>query len=286
MNHASNSPRQRWLVQLTCLALVLASASAAAKTFSGLIYPLHDITLSAGVAGLVMRREVQLGQYVKADQVLLQLDDRTQAIESNRRKVIYEDLSEVNAARERLRILTVLLKDAKAVFNATGSVSKDELLRLEAEQLAASARVDQLVEQKKREKLDFESAEHDRLQRRIVAPVSGVITKLTPQVGEWAKPGDAVISLVDASTAILRVAIPHSEARMLKVGATQVIKTEPNGSAGAASVVGRITFVSPVADPASGLVQVEMTFNNPKYAVKPGTQGTIDIRTPSAAALK
>jgi RND family efflux transporter MFP subunit len=286
MDYASYSLCQRWPARLICLALVLACADVGAKTFSGLVYPVHDITLSAGVAGLVMRREVQLGQHVKADQVLLQLDDRTQAIESNRRKVIFEDQSEVNAARERLRILNVLLKDAQAVFNATGSVSKDELLRLEAEQLAASARVDQLVEQKKREKLDFESAEHDRLQRRITAPVNGVITKLAPQVGEWAKPGDAVISLVDASTVILRLAVPHTEAKALRVGANQVIKTEPSDSAVPVSVVGRVSFVSPVADPASGLVQVEITFNNPRYMVKPGTKGTIDLQVPTTAKPK
>jgi RND family efflux transporter MFP subunit len=282
MDNAAKSNPQRWLAQLACLTLMLGSVAAQAKTFSGLIYPLHDITLSAGVAGLVMRREVQLGQYVKANQVLLQLDDRLQSIESNRRKVIFDDQSEVSAARERHRILSILLKDAQAVFKATGSVSKDELLRLEAEQLAAGARLEQLIEQKKREKLDFEAAERDRLQRQITAPVNGVVTKLTPQVGEWAKPGDPVISLVDASTAILRLAVPHSEASALKVGASQVIKTEPGGTL--QQVTGRISFVSPVADPASGLVQVEVTFSNLKYAVKPGIKGMIELNAAAPAS--
>ncbi len=277
MNKPPKPTLQPWITALTCLTLLLSSIGVQAKTFSGLIYPLHDITLSAGVAGLVMRREVQLGQSVKADQVLLQLDDRLQVIESDRRKVIFEDQSEVTGARDRCRILNILLKDAQAVFKDTGSVSKDELLRLEAEQLAANARLEQLVEQKKREKLDFESAERDRLQRRITAPVSGVITKLSPQVGEWAKPGDPVISLVDASTAILRLAVPHAEASRLKVGASQVIRTEPGGTL--MQVTGRISFVSPVADPASGLVQVEVTFSNPKNSIKPGIKGMIDINT-------
>ena len=281
MDNASHSNIQRWLALLTGLALLLGAISAQAKTFSGLIYPLHDITLSAGVAGLVMRREVQLGQYVKADQVLLQLDDRLQSIESNRRKVIFEDQSELGAARERYRIVSILLKDAQAVFKNTNSVSKDELLRLEVEQVAAGAHMEQLVEQKKREKLDFESAERERLQRKITAPVNGIITKLTPQVGEWAKPGDPVISLVDASTAILRLAVPHSDAGALKLGASQLIRTEAGSSL--AQITGRISFVSPVADPASGLVQVEITFSNPKYAIKPGVKGMIDLNAAAAS---
>lgn len=258
-----------------CMGLLLSHSHIMAKTFSGLIYPLHDITLSAGVAGLVMKRQVQLGQTVKANQVLLQLDDRLQSIESSRRKVIFEDQSELSAARDRARILVSLLHDAQSVFKTTGSISKDELLRLEAETIAANARVEQLVEQKKREKLDYESAERDRLQRHISAPVNGVITKLTPQEGEWAKPGDPLLTLVDTSTAILRLAVPHSFAHTLKAGANQILKTEPGGAI--TQVTGRITFVSPVADPASGLVQIEITFNNPNNRIKTGIKGSIDL---------
>lgn len=260
-----------------CFGLAFATLGTHAKTFSGLIYPLHDITLSAGVAGLVMKRLVLPGQHVRVHQVLLQLDDRLQTIESDRRKVIYEDLSELVAARERTRILSTLLQDAKAVFKDTGSISKDELLRLEAEHAAASGRMEQLVEQKKRELLDYKSAEGERLQRHITAPISGVVTKVIPQVGEWAKPGDAIIFLVDASTAVLRLAVPHTEAGALKVGSSQVIQME-SGSA-VPQVMGRVSFVSPVADPASGLVQIELTFSNPRNGIKPGIKGTIEINS-------
>lgn len=246
-----------------------------AKSFSGLIYPLHDITLSAGVSGLVMKRMVLPGQAVKSDQLLLQLDDRLQGIESNRRRVIFEDQSELQATSDRLRILDTLLHDARAVFNSTGSISKDELLRLEAEQLASQGRLAQLIEQKKREKLDYESAEGDRLQRQITAPISGVVTKVTPQVGEWVKPGDPLLHLVDTSTAILRLAVPHPLANTLKTGAQQLIRLE-SGSI-VTEVAGQVKFVSPVADPSSGLVQVEVSFSNPARRIKTGIKGTIDI---------
>lgn len=266
-----------WQRMILCVFLGLLSipGTGHAKKFSGLIYPLHDITLSAGVAGLVMKRQVLPGQHVKANQVLLQLDDRLQTIESNRRKVIFEDQSELLATRERTRILSVLLKDSKAVFKDTGSISKDELLRLEAEYVASSGRMEQLVEQKKRERLDYEAAERERLQRHITAPINGVVTKVIPQVGEWAKPGDPIILLVDSSTAVLKLAIPHAAAGSLKRGADQSIEMESGSPV--ARLDGRVTFVSPVADPASGLIQVEITFSNPKMLIKPGIKGTIEI---------
>jgi multidrug efflux pump subunit AcrA (membrane-fusion protein) len=174
-----------------------------------------------------------------------------------------------------LRILETLLEDARTVFKRTGSISKDELLRLEAEHLASRGRLEQLVEQKKREQLDFESAERDRLQRHITAPIGGVVTKVIPQVGEWAKAGDAMLHLVDTSVAILRLSVPHSVAGALKAGARQVIRLEPGS--GASQVVGVVKFVSPVADPASGLVQVEVSFVNPAGRIKTGVKGTIEI---------
>lgn len=265
--------RARWSLWL-CLALWLPVGSSA-KSYSGLVYPLHDITLSASVSGLVVKRLVRPGREVKANQLLLRLDDRLQIIESNRRRVIFEDQSELQATRDRLRILDMLLLDTRTVFDRTDSVSRDELLRLEAEQLASQGRLAQLVEQKKREQLEYESAEGDRLQRHILAPISGVVTKIIPQVGEWAKAGDPMLHMVDASVAVLRLAVPHTVAGALKVGAKQLIVLESDS--GAVEVTGVIKFVSPVADAASGLVQLEVNFKNPGSRIKTGIKGTIDI---------
>ncbi len=283
MNVTSGKPpakvpwRGHWPASAFCFALLVHACGAQARTISGLVYPLHDITLSAGVAGLVMQRLVAPGQYVKADQTLLLLDDRLQTIESDRRKVIFEDQSELLAARERTSILSTLFNDAQAIFKQTGSVSKDELLRLEAEYLASKGRVDQLVAQKKRERLDYESAERERLQRHITAPINGIVTKVIPQVGEWAKPGDAIILLVDPSTAVLHLAIPHKEVGGLKVGASQNIALESGSTV--SQTTGRITFISPVADPASGLVEIKITFANPQLSIKPGIKGSIELKS-------
>ncbi|CDS50257.1 Probable RND efflux membrane fusion protein [Polaromonas sp. CG9_12] len=210
-------------------------------------------------------------------QVLLLLDDRLQTIESKRRKAIYEDQSELEASRERTAILGKLLAASKAVFKETGSISKDELLRLEAEYVATKGRLEQLIAQKKREMLEYESAERERLQRHIAAPISGIVTKVIPQVGEWAKPGEPIILLVDATTAELHVAVPHKDAVGLRVGAAQSIQME-SGSA-VAQTMGRITFISPVADPASGLVEIKVTFPNAQLSVKPGIKGSIEVKT-------
>lgn len=271
----------KWITRFFLLAILGGSVQLQARTISGLVYPLHDVTLSAGVAGLVMQRLVAPGQRVRMNQVLLILDDRLQVIESERRKIIFEDQSELASIRERTAILSTLLEDSRAVFTQTGSISKDELLRLDAEYLASKGRLEQIFEQKKRERLEYGSAERERLQRHITAPFNGIVTKVIPQVGEWAKPGDAIILLVDSSTSVLHVAIPHKELGNIKVGSLQNIVLETGTSV--TQITGRVSFVSPVADPASGLVEIKITFPNNKLDFKPGIKGHIEIQS---AALK
>ncbi len=281
INGSNHRPTgNRWLAGCLWVVLWTASMGLHAKTFSGLVYPLHDVTLSAGVAGIVMQRLVEPGNRVKAGQVLLILDDRLQVIESERRKVIFQDQSELASVRERTVILSSLLENSRAVFKQTGSISKDELFRLDAEYIASKGRLEQLIEQKKREQLDYESAERERRQRHITAPFSGIVTKIIPQVGEWAKPGDPIVLLVEPSTAVLHLAIPHKELDGLKMGSVQAVIFEAGGSA--TRVAGRVTFISPVADPASGLVEVKITFANTQLAIKPGIKASIELQSPAS----
>ena len=286
MNHTSNNWSNylpscaRWSTGWVWIALLSASMASHARTFSGLIYPLHDVTLSAGVAGLVMQRLVEPGNRVRAGQVLLVLDDRLQVIESERRKVIFQDQSELASVRDRTAILSSLLENSRAVFKQTGSISKDELFRLDAEYIASKGRLEQLIEQKKREQLDYESAERERRQRQITAPFSGVVTKIIPQVGEWAKPGDPIVFLVEPSTAVLHLAIPHKELAGLRIGSVQNVIIETGGAA--VQPAGRVTFISPVADPASGLVEVKITFANAQLAIKPGIKASIELQSPAS----
>jgi len=259
---------------LPCLLLWVACAARAA-TFTGLVYPIHDVTLSAGVSGIVHTRHVAPGQRVQADQALIALDDQAQTIESSRRKAMLDDTSEIAAARDRVRILGELFTVARNVFDRTGSVSRDELLRLEAELTVSRGRVEQLEAQKKRELLDYQAAEHERQLRHYRAPVAGTVAKIFPSVGEWVKPGDPLLHLVDVSTGVLQLVVPLQEARALRAGMVLPIRFETHMND--APTRGRVDFVSPVADPASGLVVVKVHFGNGNFRIRPGVKGMVEL---------
>jgi len=272
----------RILVGLCVVGSALFSQSlvAAPTEFTGLVVARHDLLVSPGVAGNVTRMGVEVGQRVKQGQLLIQIDDRAQELEALRRRQIFEDLSELKAARDRFRILTPLYQDSRRAFEAGGSISREELSRLELDWMGAQARVEQLEVQKKRERIEYELADQERQQRRLVAPVSGVVTRLDIEIGEWAKPGEPVLQLVDADLCYLKVNVTPGALRDLRPD--QVIEVRLDPLLKLPTVKGRRSFMSPATDPASGLTELRVSFPNPGWRIPPGVKGSVILHDTEA----
>jgi RND family efflux transporter MFP subunit len=251
---------------------------AAAQDYPGLVQPRHDITLASGVGGIVASKRVRPGSRVGAQQVLMVLDDRLQSVEADRRRVILQDTSELKATEERARISRTLYEDARRVYEKTGSISRDELMRLEAEATAAQGRMEQLRAQKEREKLEHHGAVQEKQMRQLVAPVAGVVTKVDIEVGEWAKPGEALIRLVDASTLVFKANLPMAAVGHLKPAAVVPVLVEDGPRM--VQVPAKVSFVSPVADAASGLVEVRADIANPGGRLRPGSKAVLRLGDP------
>jgi len=253
-----------------------------ASEYAGVVHPQRDVSLSLGVGGVVAAIKAREGEFVKAGRSLLTLDDGVQVIEAKRRKVIWENRAELDSLEERMRRTDEMVGDMKALFEETGAVSRDELYRLELDNFALHGRYNQLKNDKDREQLEFQAAEEEIALRHLTAPIDGYITSSLFEVGEWVKPGEVVMRLVDASVCRLHLVLPNAVAATLAEGDVLPIRFE--GAEEAATSEGRVTFVSVIADPASGLVEVKMTFNNPDHKVRPGVKGFVQIETRASGA--
>lgn len=254
--------------------------TAQAAEYTGIVHPRHQLTLSVAVPGIVARVAVQPGMRVPAQAPLLLLDDRIQTAEAQRRKVVLDDTSETRATEERLKIVQALAEDARKLMGTKGAISREDAARAELDWVATRGRLAQLEVQKKRERIEHEAAELERQQRRLLAPVAGVVTKVAIDLGEWARPGDALVELVDASELHLRVNVPAAAARSLKEGAALQIGFEP--ALGLAPVQGQVSFISPSVDASSGLTALRVRFANPGGRIPPGIKGLVSIAAGAA----
>jgi RND family efflux transporter MFP subunit len=244
-----------------------------AADWVGLALPVADVQVSSSAAGLVQRIAVKPGRFVKPGETLVELDSSSQQVELRRRTVVLDDNSEIQTALQRLAALSDLLKMTEIVASNSQSISKEELVKARMEKAAAQGRVSQLEAQKARERVEHDQAQLELQQRTVRAPVAGVVVDVPLEVGEWAKPGDVIVRLADISQVELRLNLPQAAAASFRLGSRVIAHFE----AGASSqpFTGVVNFVSPLADSASGLVDVRIRFANPKGRIRPGSKAVI-----------
>jgi RND family efflux transporter MFP subunit len=217
---------------------------------------------------------------VKPGEPLVELDSSAQQIELRRRAVVLNDDSEIQTARQRLAALSDLLKMTELVASSSQSVSKEELVKARMEKAAAVGRVLQLEAQKAREQVEHDQAQLELQQRTVRAPLAGVVVDVPLDVGEWVKPGDVTVRLADISQVELRLNLPQAAAVGFRLGNRVIAQFESGASS--LPFTGVVSFVSPLVDSASGLVDVRIRFANPKGLIRPGAKAVIRVAATSS----
>jgi RND family efflux transporter MFP subunit len=241
---------------LFCLSL-LTSRAAESIVISGITEPFMDVSLGASVAGIIRTEFFKEGDTVKKGDVILELDKRLEELEVERRKAV---MDQNKMERDATRTLV----------ETTKSVSKEAAAKAEAEYNVALA--------------EYSIATEQLANRRIVAPFSGAITEIMLRPGAACAPYQSLVRVVDTSRCYFVGQIEGKAAAGLKLD--QPVKLEVDGGV---AVSGKICFVSPVVDPASGLAKVKAIFDNADGKVRPGLSAKLtpaSMESASAGAAR
>ncbi len=253
-------------------ALLLGLASGAADPVPGIVEPFSEARLAAPVAGTVetiVRRE---GETVKAGDVILKLDADLERLEVARRKLIRDSRAELEAAAARVATLREELAGTRKLFEGTQSVSREELRKRELELTIAEAEHAQLTSAEERERIEFEIAEQQLKRRSITAPFDGVVADIYLDPGEDCEPRQPLARLVQCGQCYFTGNLDTRVVRAPSPGRTVRLRLG-DSEADAVTCTGRVSFVSPVIDPASGLRKFKVLFDNPGGRVTPGVAG-------------
>jgi multidrug efflux pump subunit AcrA (membrane-fusion protein) len=136
---------------------------------------------------------------------------------------------------------------------------------------AATAEHQALAHAKRREKVELDLARTAYERRHLRAPIDGVVTKILLRAGESVSANDPLIALVDVSRVRFTGTFPVSAGVAVAAGQPVTIRLGQDATETRRS--GVIVFVSPVADPASGLVEILAEFDNRDGSVRPGVSG-------------
>ncbi len=213
--------------------------------FAGEVRARVESRLGFRVAGKIVRRQAELGQRVKAGQVLAQLDaqDYKLAADAARAQVAAAQTNRDLAAADYKRFAA--LKDQNFISGA-------ELERRDTTLKAAQAQLEQAQAQ-------LSSQGNQAGYATLVADVSGVITAVEAEPGQVVTAGTPVVRIAQDGPRDVVFSVPEDKVSAIKPGSDVAVRLWAANT----SVTGKVREVAASADPVTRTYPV-------KVALPPG----------------
>lgn len=211
---------------------------------SGSLQPERKASVRAEVGGAVLSTLVEVGQAVQRGQAIGRIDDAAirDNVQSASSAVRAADAAAVNARRnvERMEALV------KAGAVADRAVEDARTAALAADRMLADAKA--------------ALAQADKVLGKTVlrAPISGVVSERPVSAGDIVQPGAPLFVIVDPASMQLEASLPSEQLGLVRVGAD--VKFNVKGYA--QPFTGRVSRISPVADPVTRQVRVFVSIPN------------------------
>jgi len=214
----------------------------------GELEAIHQVQVSAEVAGRIHRISFTSGQVVQAGQILVQINDAPEQA-------------------ERLR-LTAQLHNAERALARTQVLQASKAMTLEQLDNATAAR-------------DMARGELQRIeaviaQKSIRAPFAGVMGIARVHLGQYLNPGDAIANLVDASGLRTNFALPEQTLAQLRIGQQVAVQVDawPDEI-----FSGEINAIDPLVSRAR-TVSVQANIANPQGRLQAGMFANVRVQMP------
>jgi membrane fusion protein (multidrug efflux system) len=205
-----------------------------------------DASVVAKVGGVVKQIFVEEGSYVKAGQVLAQLDDEKLAVQ----------LAQAEANLNKL----------ESDFRRNEELFNKKLVSAEVYQRAKFEYESQ--------KAAFEMTKLDHDYASIRAPISGVVAQRMIKVGNMVLPNTPTFRITDFDPLLAVLHVPEREMSKLRVGQPASLTVD---AVSGVEFTGRIARVSPVVDPTTGTIKVTVEVRDPSRQLKAGMFGRVNI---------
>lgn len=248
----------------------------------------RSVTLMAETSGKVVSQPTPKGTLVNAGDVLCEIDMGTRAASlAEARARLAEAEANAPSAGARVAEAQARLEEAQTNLDNAQSLFKGgfaaETRVISAKAAMESARAGLVVAEAGAASAEaaIESArtalaaiERDIANTRITAPFDGVLESDTAELGSLLQPGGACATVLVLDPIRLVGFVAEAEVDRVRLGA-------PAGArlSSGREVIGRVTFVSRSADPATRTFRVEAELANPDLSIRDGQSAEIAIQS-------
>ena len=221
----------------------------------------HDETiLSFRTGGRIVTRSVDIGDRVNAGQLLATLENTTSQNQLDGAQADYE------GAKASAQVAALNVSRMQKLM-PTGAIARTQLDNARADWLVARARL-------KNSESALRNARENLGWTRLIAPQSGMITKVSASAGQVVTGGQSVLTLAtgEARDVVFDIAKPDAIPPQEQAGLRVSLLSDPSVQASAA-----LRDISPQADPQTRTWRVRATLQNPPLAMALGASVTVTL---------
>lgn len=243
--------------------------------FTGVVEPAVDVKLGLSVQGRIQEILCREGQRVARGTPLVSLERSLEALEVSRRKLIWQNRAEVDAAESAASIMTEMLKMNRALYDETHSISREDLDQMTMQCQRAISDRDRLRMQEQREKAEYDQAVEAFDARMLRAPDSGIVEKVFVKQGESYQQSQPLVRLVETGRCVLVLNLDDAARYGFRKG--MPVDLEISNGKEQVKRRGIVAHMPETVDPASGVRQMKVWFDNRDGSVMPGVMGRMRI---------
>ena len=288
---------------LTAALVLLAASVCAGQDIvvpSAILSVLEKVDIPAPEAGILDSLAVREGARVQAGQAVAQLDPHEQKLLA---ELVNQDLllakreSEsdisVRLAKKEHEVARVELQRATSVnADFPNTVSAKEVDRLKLAVESTNLKIEHADFERallglriQRIDADLKLAQHrvDRL--AIATPIPGVVAQIDKSAGEWVDKGELILRVVRVDRLKVEGYVGVADSAKGLVGRPVEVEAIVDGGE-PIRTVGKITFVSPEAEPVDAQVHFWAEVDNSAMQLRPGLSVSVKIREAAANAAQ
>ena len=266
-----------------------------AREYIGTTQPLQEVAIRAQAEGQMRQLNIDVGDQVERGQTLAQIDDsllsaatlEAEAELASRRTEISQLQTQVSDAKTQVEQSRLQLQQSESDASRYNKLAREGAVsQQQAEQSRTQAKTAAQVLLSSKEKVRNQEqgieAANDRIEAQkaviaqrqerrsyaiLTAPIDGTVLTRSTEQGNLVQVGNELLRLGDFSQVKVTVQVSELDLANVRLGGAAKVKLDafPKQQS-----VGRVTQISPAANPTSRLVPVEVTIPNPTGKVGSG----------------
>ena len=251
----------------------MGASMASGADLEGFLEPYKTVNVASDDSGTIDTLFVREGEFVETDKPLARLkSDVLESLLAIARQNM-NSVGRLEAAKADLRLRQDRLEKLEPL-RRQGHARQEEIDRAVFEKALAEANLQTAQEDLASKRLEFEKIKTQIDNRTIKSPISGFITIVHKDPGEFVAPNNPdILTIVQVDRLLANFTLLSSQSLQLHLGDEIDVTIEGSGKS-----VGKIEFVSPVVNAESGTVLVKVLVDNAELRFRSGQRCRIQIK--------